>query len=246
MVRPRPVVGPESALVGRRRRWSDDQAALRDRTRFSIPKGGPEWAFKKSPTSVSAAPQSSSAFAVARSSTLTLAAVWRLETRLKLCLDLTRHHGRAARSKSPRSPHRICCRGAPGARGSRRTPTSAHVERRAARLVLMVRRASAGIVATARRTAGARELPESRTAPRQPSISHQRPSPHAAAPRTALAPIPVDASPVTGARSTATPTLTRTSSSAPQSRRTAETVRNRCEAGASLAAVGTPTATRCD
>ena len=185
-------------------------------------------------------------FAVARSSTLTLAAVWRLETRLKLCLDLTRHHGRADRSKSPRSPHRICCRGAPGARGSRRTPTSAHVERRAARLVLMVRRASAGIVATARRTAGARELPESRTAPRQPSISHQRPSPHAAAPRTALAPIPVDASPVTGARSTATPTLTRTSSSAPQSRRTAETVRNRCEAGASLAAVGTPTATRCD
>ena len=191
-------------------------------------------------------PHGPSAFAVARSSTLTLAAVWRLETRLKLCLDLTRHHGRAARSKSPRSPHRICCRGAPGARGSRRTPTSAHVERRAARLVLMVRRASAGIVATARRTAGARELPESRTAPRQPSISHQRPSPHAAAPRTALAPIPVDASPVTGARSTATPTLTRTSSSAPQSRRTAETVRNRCEAGASLAAVGTPTATRCD
>ena len=185
-------------------------------------------------------------FAVARSSTLTLAAVWRLETRLKLCLNLTRHHGRAARSKSPRSPHCICCRGAPGARGSRRTSTSAHVERRAARLVPMARRASAGIVATARRTAGARELPESRTAPRQPSISHQRPSPHAAAPRTALAPIPVDASRVTGARSTATPTLTRTSSSAPQSRRTAETVRNRCEAGASLAAVGTPTATRCD
>ena len=185
-------------------------------------------------------------FAVARSSTLTLAAVWRLETRLKLCLNLTRHHGRAARSKSPRSPHCICCRGAPGARGSRRTSTSAHVERRAARLVPMARRASAGIVATARRTAGARELPESRTAPRQPSISHQRPSPHAAAPRTALAPIPVDASRVTGARSTATPTLTRTSSSAPQSRRTAETVRNRCGAGASLAAVGTPTATRCD
>ena len=184
--------------------------------------------------------------AVARSSTLTLAAVWRLETRLKLCLNLTRHHGRAARSKSPRSPHCICCRGAPGARGSRRTSTSAHVERRAARLVPMARRASAGIVATARRTAGARELPESRTAPRHFSISHQRPSPHAAAPRTALAPIPVDASRVTGARSTATPTLTRTSSSAPQSRRTAETVRNRCEAGASLAAVGTPTATRCD
>ena len=82
------------------------------------------------------------------------------------------------------------------------------------------RRRAWGIVATARRTAGARELPKSRAAPRQPSISHQLPSPHAAAPRTALAPNLVEASSVTGARSTATQTLTRTSSSAPQSRRT--------------------------